>query len=97
MRLEKLPAKVFLFLLLIRESFGSEQKEKRLNSDPSPSFEEKKVMTTGDGGMICSNDASNLKNIRARRWVGMDKDNWKKAEEYTDANFITTSGRWRAS
>ena len=37
MRLEKLP-KVFLFLRLIRESFGSEQKEKRLNldSDPSP-------------------------------------------------------------
>jgi len=51
------------------------------------SFEEKKVMTTGDGGMICANDISNLKNIRAKRWVGMDKDNWKKAEEYTDAHF----------
>jgi perosamine synthetase len=50
------------------------------------SFEEKKIMTTGDGGMICSNDASCLDNIRARRWVGMDKDNWKKADEYTDAN-----------
>ena len=50
------------------------------------SFEEKKIMTTGDGGMICSNDSLYLDNIRARRWVGIDKDNWKKAEEYTDAN-----------
>jgi perosamine synthetase len=47
------------------------------------SFEEKKLMTTGDGGMICSNDADLLKNVRAMRWVGIDKDNWKTAQSYT--------------
>ena len=46
------------------------------------SFEEKKIMATGDGGMICTNDPKKLNDIRAYRWVGMDKDNWKKAEEY---------------
>ncbi len=48
------------------------------------SFEEKKLMTTGDGGMICSNDADLLKDVRAMRWVGIDKDNWKTAQSYTN-------------
>jgi len=50
------------------------------------SFEEKKLMTTGDGGMICSNDPELLKDVKAMRWVGIDKDNWKTAKEYTNAN-----------
>lgn len=50
------------------------------------SFEEKKLMTTGDGGMICSNDPDLLKDVRAMRWVGIDKDNWKTAQQYTAAN-----------
>jgi perosamine synthetase len=50
------------------------------------SFEEKKLITTGDGGMICSNDADLLKDVRAMRWVGIDKDNWKTAQAYTNAN-----------
>jgi len=50
------------------------------------SFEEKKLMTTGDGGMICSNDVDLLKDVRAMRWVGIDKDNWKTAQSYTHAN-----------
>jgi len=50
------------------------------------SFEEKKCMTTGDGGMICSNDPDLLKDVRAMRWVGIDKDNWKTAQAYTDSN-----------
>ena len=50
------------------------------------SFEEKKLMTTGDGGMICSNDPVLLKDVRAMRWVGIDKDNWKTAQKYTDAD-----------
>lgn len=49
------------------------------------SFEEKKLMTTGDGGMIVSNDPELLKDIKAYRWVGIDKDNWKTAQSYTDA------------
>ncbi len=47
------------------------------------SFEEKKLMTTGDGGMICANDADLLKDVRAMRWVGIDKDNWRTAQSYT--------------
>jgi len=50
------------------------------------SFEEKKLMTTGDGGMICSNDPELLKDVKAMRWVGIDKDNWKTAKKYTKAN-----------
>jgi perosamine synthetase len=50
------------------------------------SFEEKKLMTTGDGGMIVSNDPELLKDVKAMRWVGIDKDNWKTAKEYTDSN-----------
>lgn len=50
------------------------------------SFEEKKLMTTGDGGMIVSNDPELLKDVKAYRWVGIDKDNWKTAQAYTNAN-----------
>lgn len=50
------------------------------------SFEEKKLMTTGDGGMIVSNDPELLKDVKAMRWVGIDKDNWKTAQAYVDAN-----------
>lgn len=48
------------------------------------SFEEKKLMTTGDGGMICSDDPLLLQNIPARRWVGIDKDTWKSSKSYVD-------------
>jgi len=50
------------------------------------SFEEKKCLTTGDGGMICSDDPDLLKDVKAMRWVGIDKDNWKTAQEYVTAN-----------
>lgn len=50
------------------------------------SFEEKKLMTTGDGGMIVSNDINLMKDIKAYRWVGIDKDNWKTAQAYTEVN-----------
>ena len=40
-------------------------------------------MTTGDGGMICSNDPDILSDVKAMRWVGIDKDNWKTAKSYT--------------
>jgi perosamine synthetase len=51
------------------------------------SFEEKKLMTTGDGGMICSNDPDLLKDVRAMRWVGIDKDNWKSSKNYINSNY----------
>lgn len=50
------------------------------------SFEEKKLMTTGDGGMMVTNDPELFKEVKAMRWVGIDKDNWKTAQAYTKAN-----------
>jgi len=47
------------------------------------SFEEKKLMTTGDGGMMVTNDPDLFKDVKAMRWVGIDKDNWKAAQKYT--------------
>lgn len=41
-------------------------------------------MTTGDGGMICSAAEEILSRIPAMRWVGIDKDNWKTAQAYTE-------------
>jgi perosamine synthetase len=50
------------------------------------SFEEKKCMTTGDGGMMVTDDPGLFRDVKAMRWVGIDKDNWKTAQEYTNAN-----------
>lgn len=47
------------------------------------SFEEKKLMTTGDGGMMVTDDPELFKDVKAMRWVGIDKDNWKTAQRYT--------------
>jgi perosamine synthetase len=44
------------------------------------SFEEKKCMTTGDGGMICSDNVELIQPLKAYRWVGIDKDTWKRSE-----------------
>lgn len=46
------------------------------------SFEEKKCMTTGDGGMICSNDFELIEPLKPYRWVGIDKDTWRRAEAF---------------
>lgn len=47
------------------------------------SFEEKKCMTTGDGGMLSSDNVDLLEPLRAYRWVGIDKDTWKRSAGYT--------------
>ena len=49
------------------------------------SFEEKKAMTTGDGGMLCSDDEALVAPLRANRWLGIDKSTWKRLGGYTDA------------
>ena len=49
------------------------------------SFEEKKCMTTGDGGMISSDNKELIEPLRAYRWVGIDKDTWKRSSGYTSA------------
>jgi len=50
------------------------------------SFEEKKCMTTGDGGMICSDNEALISPLRAYRWVGIDKDTWRRSQGYTNAS-----------
>ncbi|MBN1252550.1 MAG: DegT/DnrJ/EryC1/StrS aminotransferase family protein [Bacteroidales bacterium] len=50
------------------------------------SFEEKKCMTTGDGGMICSNDIELIEPLKAQRWVGIDKDTWKRTQSADTEN-----------
>ena len=52
------------------------------------SFEEKKCMTTGDGGMICSNDVDLISPLRAYRWVGIDKDTWRRAEDFVHSDKV---------
>ncbi|HWQ80694.1 MAG TPA: DegT/DnrJ/EryC1/StrS family aminotransferase [Ignavibacteria bacterium] len=48
------------------------------------SFEEKKAMTTGDGGMICSNDESLISSLKSKRWLGIDRDTWKRMNNNTE-------------
>ncbi len=50
------------------------------------SFEEKKCMTTGDGGMICSDNIELIEPLKAYRWVGIDKDTWRRAEGFKEVN-----------
>jgi len=52
------------------------------------SFEEKKCMTTGDGGMICSDQVDLIEPLRAVRWVGIDKDTWKRSSGYTSQEVL---------
>ena len=50
------------------------------------SFEEKKCMTTGDGGMISSDDPDVLAPLRASRWVGINKDTWQRFSDNVQTN-----------
>ncbi|MZQ84128.1 aminotransferase class I/II-fold pyridoxal phosphate-dependent enzyme [Paenibacillus sp. 5J-6] len=56
------------------------------------SFEEKKCMTTGDGGMISSNDPELLRPLRHSRWVGINKDTWERYEE--NASYHADANSW---
>ncbi len=57
------------------------------------SFEEKKCLTTGDGGMICSNDGDLLKPLKASRWVGINKDTWERLEKST-SDYSGKAANW---
>ena len=52
------------------------------------SFEEKKLMTTGDGGMICSDNIDLISPLLPYRWVGIDKDTWKRAENFQEGEDV---------
>ena len=48
------------------------------------SFEEKKGITTGDGGMIVARNVDVIDELRPYRWIGIDKDTWRRVEGYTE-------------
>ncbi|MBI29388.1 MAG: UDP-4-amino-4-deoxy-L-arabinose-oxoglutarate aminotransferase [Pelagibacteraceae bacterium] len=63
------------------ESCGSIYKGKKIGtwSDISCfSFEEKKIITTGDGGMICLNDKKKYEKLKSLSFHGWDTDPWKR-------------------
>jgi len=45
------------------------------------SFEEKKCLTTGDGGMVSSDDEELIEKIRGNRQVGMSSGTWQRFKE----------------
>ena len=47
-------------------------------------------MTTGDGGMLVSNDPELIERMRPHRWVGIDKDTWRRRDSYTAAGDADT-------
>ena len=71
-------------LLLIEdsaESCGAIYKGKKIGtwSDVACfSFEEKKIITTGDGGMICLNDKKKYEKIKSLSFHGWNIDPWKR-------------------
>ena len=63
------------------ETCGGVYKKKKIGtwSDISCfSFEEKKIITTGDGGMICLNDKNKYNYLKSLSFHGWDVDPWKR-------------------
>ena len=65
----------------VANAAGGEYKGKKLGSLENIgcfSFEAKKNMTTGDGGMITTDDDAIVDKLRRLRWVGINRDTWKR-------------------
>jgi perosamine synthetase len=50
-------------------------------------------MTTGDGGMMSSDDIELLDYIKPARWVGIDKDTWKRHSS-TNSGDVADAMHW---
>ena len=50
-------------------------------------------MTSGDGGMICLEDTDKDAVLRKMRWVGIDRDTWKRAQLGQD-NIQSEAPHW---
>ena len=50
------------------------------------SFEEKKMLTTGDGGMICTNNKSLASKFRVLSFHGWNKDSWLRHKKGLNKN-----------
>jgi perosamine synthetase len=65
----------------VANAVGGSYKGKKLGSIGHigcHSFEAKKNMTTGDGGMLTLNDDKQAETLRRLRWLGINKDTWKR-------------------
>ena len=51
------------------------------------SFEEKKGMTTGDGGMLFTSNKSIAEKAKKLRWLGINKDTWTRSNLFTKNNW----------
>lgn len=68
----------------VANSVGGSYKGKKLGSIGHigcHSFEAKKNMITGDGGMLTLNDDVQADKLRRIRWLGINKDTWKRFSE----------------
>ena len=75
------------------ETCGAIYKGKKLGtwSDISCfSFEEKKIITTGDGGMICLNNKDKFKKLKSLSFHGWDVDPWQRHKaSFGKKNYFT--------
>jgi dTDP-4-amino-4,6-dideoxygalactose transaminase len=63
---------------------GTDYKNSRIGNDTHAvcfSFHPIKNMTTGDGGMLTTNDDEKAKRLRLLRLQGMDKESWKRLDK----------------
>lgn len=63
---------------------GTDYKNSRIGNDSHAvcfSFHPIKNMTTGDGGMLTTNDDEKAKRLRLLRLQGMDKESWKRLDK----------------
>tara|TARA_Y100000816_G_C26084560_1_gene572095 strand:- start:62 stop:1192 length:1131 start_codon:yes stop_codon:yes gene_type:complete len=51
------------------------------------SFEEKKGITTGDGGMLLTNNKKIYEEIKLKRWLGINKSTYLRNKNYLKPNF----------
>ena len=73
--------KMHYFWLKVVRDCGAFYKGRRLGtwSDIACfSFEEKKIITTGDGGMICLNDKKMYEKIKSLSFHGWNQDAWSR-------------------
>jgi perosamine synthetase len=78
------------------ETCGGEYKKKKLGTWGDFgcfSFEEKKIMTTGDGGMICTNNENFAKLLRSFTFHGWDKDPFLRHKK-SSYNFSKKFKHW---
>jgi len=66
----------------VANATGGEYKGRKLGSIGDMgcfSFEAKKNMTTGDGGMLTTSDSALIDKMKRLRWVGINKGTWERA------------------